>query len=85
MLVINSETITDLDEARENINDLQLRLFRLEKCLDDLSRGLEIAYYTRNFEALEQFRVAAEEHLKDRIEFDHPEDEGDPMKITVIK
>jgi hypothetical protein len=85
MLVINSEDITDLDQARETINELQLRLFRSEKCLDDLSRGLEIAYYTRNFESLEQFRIAAEEQLKDRIEFDHPEDDGDPMKITIVK
>lgn len=85
MEVIDTATITELDAAFEAINDLQLRLFEREKCLDDLARGLEIAYYTRNFDALEQFRVVAEEQLQDRLTVPHPEDDGDPMKIVLIK
>ena len=53
--------------ARELVMDLQIRCHKLENCLDDLSRSVEIAQFTRQYQVTEAFVRDAEELLLDRI------------------
>ena len=53
--------------ARELALELQLRILKLENCLDDLSRSLEIAQYTKQYQVTETFVRDAEVLLKDRL------------------
>ncbi len=83
MQVIDVETVTDIEAAREQIMDLQKRLFRAENCLDDLARSVEIAQCTRQYQVTEVFVNEAMELLKDRIVIDIPESNG--PQITMVE
>jgi hypothetical protein len=47
--------------ARELALNLQLRILKLENCLDDLRRSVEIAQYTKQYQVTETFVRDAEE------------------------
>jgi hypothetical protein len=53
--------------ARELVMDLQIRIHKLENCLDDLSRSVEIAQYSKQYQVTEAFVRDAEELLQDRL------------------
>jgi exonuclease VII small subunit len=53
--------------ARELVLDLQKRILKLENCLDDLSRSVEIAQYSKQYQVTEAFVRDAEELLQDRL------------------
>jgi hypothetical protein len=69
--------------ARELALELQLRILKLENCLDDLSRSLEIAQYTKQYNVTEVFVRDAEELLKDRLIL--PEIPQGDTKIKLIE
>jgi hypothetical protein len=53
--------------ARELALNLQLRILKLENCLDDLSRSVEIAQFTKQYNVTEAFVRDAEDLLADRL------------------
>ena len=53
--------------VRQLALDLQIRMLKLENCLDDLMRSVEIAQYTKQYTATEVFVRDAEELLKERL------------------
>ena len=67
MELINPTEIKKVTEARKIIADLQVRLLAREQALDDLSRAVEIAEITHQFQLVSSFRAAADEQLQDRI------------------
>lgn len=69
--------------ARELVMDLQLRIHKLENCLDDLSRSVEIAQYSKQYQVTEAFVRDAEELLQDRLVL--PELEQGNTKYTLIE
>jgi len=68
MKLIDTEKLRKVTEARKIINDLQTRLLAREQALDDLSRSVEIARFTNQYQLVDSFRQAAEEQLVDRLE-----------------
>jgi hypothetical protein len=69
--------------ARQMVLDLQLRIMKLENCLDDLSRSVEIAQYTHQYQVTETFVRDAEELLQDRLIV--PEIDQSNKKFTLIE
>jgi hypothetical protein len=69
--------------ARELALELQLRILKLENCLDDLSRSLEIAQYTKQYQVTETFVRDAETLLKDRLVL--PETNQSNTKFTLVE
>ena len=69
--------------ARELALKLQLRILKLENCLDDLSRSLEIAQYTKQYQVTETFVRDAEVLLKDRLVL--PETDQSNTKFTLVE
>jgi hypothetical protein len=69
--------------ARELALELQLRILKLENCLDDLSRSVEIAQYTKQYNVTEVFVSDAEELLKDRLVL--PEINQKDTKYTIVE
>jgi hypothetical protein len=69
--------------ARELALELQLRILKLENCLDDLSRSLEIAQYTKQYQVTETFVRDAEVLLKDRLVI--PEADQSNAKFTLVE
>ena len=69
--------------ARELALELQLRILKLENCLDDLSRSLEIAQYTKQYQVTETFVRDAEVLLKDRLVL--PETDQSNTKFTLVE
>jgi hypothetical protein len=69
--------------ARELVLSLQKRILRLENCLDDLSRSVEIAQYSKQYQVTETFVRDAEELLKDRLVL--PELNQKDSKYTLIE
>ena len=67
MELIDPTEIKKIAEARKVIADLQVRLLAREQALDDLSRAVEIAEITHQFQLVTSFRTAADEQLQDRI------------------
>jgi hypothetical protein len=53
--------------VRELALELQLRMIKLENCLDDLSRSVEIAQFTRQYNVTEVFVRDAQDLLVDRV------------------
>ena len=53
--------------ARELALNLQLRILKLENCLDDLSRSVEIAQFTKQYNVTEAFVRDAEALLEDLL------------------
>jgi hypothetical protein len=95
MNVLNSVNTTAVDEkdipalpeptyhnAPEDVPSAIERIMELEMRLEDLSRAVEIAQITRQFEILEGFKSQADECLQSKIVIEQP-DYG-PMKITVL-
>jgi hypothetical protein len=69
--------------ARELALKLQLRMLKLENCLDDLSRSLEIAQFTKQYQVTETFVRDAEALLEDRLVV--PERDQSNTKFTLIE
>ena len=69
--------------ARQMVLDLQLRLLKVESCLDDIARAAEIAQFTRQYDVTNAFCNDAEELLKDRIVL--PELEQGQTKYKIIE
>ena len=72
-----------LKAARELVLELQLRLLKVENCLDDIARAAEIAQFTRQYDVTNAFTRDAEELLKDRLVI--PEDEKQDFKFTLVE
>ena len=69
--------------ARELALKLQLRILKLENCLDDLSRSMEIAQYTKQYQVTETFVRDAEALLADRLVI--PEADQSDTKFTLVE
>ena len=69
--------------ARELALKLQLRILKLENCLDDLSRSVEIAQFTKQYQVTEAFIRDAEALLEDRLVL--PEADQSNAKFTLIE
>lgn len=69
--------------ARQLALDLQIRMLKLENCLDDLMRSVEIAQYTKQYQATEVFVRDAEDLLKERLVL--PEIKQGDTKFTMIE
>lgn len=70
-------------QARELVLKLQQRCYQLENCLDDLSRSVEIAQFTKQYNVTEAFVRDAEALLKDRIVL--PEIDQSNQKFTLVE
>lgn len=68
---------------KELVLDLQARLYKAENCLDDLSRAVEIATFTKQFQVVDAFVRDAEALLEDRITL--PEIEQGDTKYTIVE
>ena len=68
MDLINPKDLKRIGPARAAITTLQERLLACEQALDDLSRAVEIAEVSRQFQIVTSFRQAAEEQLKDKVD-----------------
>lgn len=68
MELIKVDEVTELEQAKELIAELQERLIVREQCLEDLARAVEIAQVSHQFQLVTSFREAAEEQLKDKID-----------------
>lgn len=68
---------------KELVLDLQSRLYKAENCLDDLSRAVEIATFTKQFQVVDAFVRDAEALLEDRITL--PEIEQGDTKYTIVE
>ena len=69
--------------ARQLALDLQIRMLDLENALDDLMRSVEIAQYTKQYQATEVFVRQAEDLLKDRLIV--PEIKQGDTKFTIVE
>lgn len=69
--------------ARELALSLQLRILKLENCLDDLSRSVEIAQFTKQYNVTEAFVRDAEALLEDRLIV--PEIDQSNRKFTLVE
>jgi hypothetical protein len=69
--------------ARELALKLQLRILKLENCLDDLSRSVEIAQFTKQYQVTETFVRDAETLLEDRLVL--PETDQSNTKFTLVE
>ena len=67
MDLINPKDLKRIGPARAAITTLQERLLACEQALEDLSRAVEIAEVTKQYELVSSFRQTAEEQLKDRL------------------
>lgn len=83
MKVIDPSTVTDIDDARKLLTDLQIRLLKAENCLDDLARSVEIAQCTRQYQLTEVFIREATDLLQDRLVIPVPDSNG--PKITMVE
>jgi hypothetical protein len=69
--------------VRQLALDLQLRLLKVENCLDDISRAAEIAQFTRQYDVTNAFCNDANELLKDRLTL--PEIEQGNTKYKIVE
>ena len=69
--------------ARQLALDLQLRLLKVENCLDDIARAAEIAQYTKQYDVTNAFCRDAEELLKERLTI--PEIKQGDNKVTIVE
>lgn len=75
--------VPKLINAPEDLDSAVARIQDLETALDDLSRAVEIAIITKQFNLVEGFRSRAEEMLKTKIVVEHPN--LGPMKIAIVE
>lgn len=83
MDLICSAEVKKIKDARKHIDDLQRRTFRLESLLDDLSRAVEIARFSGQYNVVDVYTREAEEALKDRIVL--PEIDQSNQKYTIVE
>jgi hypothetical protein len=69
--------------ARELALQLQVRILKLETCLEDLSRSVEIAQYSKQYQVTEAFVRDAEELLKDKLKL--PEINQKDTKFKIVE
>ena len=69
--------------ARQLALDMQVRVLKLQNCLDDLMRSVEIAQYTKQYNVTEVFVRDAEELLKDKLTL--PEIKQGDTKFKLIE
>lgn len=69
--------------ARQLALDMQIRVLKLQNCLDDLMRSVEIAQYTKQYNVTEVFVRDAEELLKDKLTL--PEIKQGDTKFKLIE
>lgn len=84
MELIKIDEISELEQAKELLDELQKRLIVREQCLEDLARAVEIAEVTRQFHLVTTFREAAEDQLKDKIDVPMTGANED-LKIQIIE
>ena len=84
MEMINSQTIKSVKLARPVIDDLQLRLLRAEDLLQDLSRAVEIAQYSGQYNLVNGFCESANAHLQDRLERPDSSVTADQQRIVIV-
>jgi hypothetical protein len=84
MQLINSEEVKTIKLARPIIDDLQGRLLTAEDLLQDLSRALEIARYSGQYQLVESFRQSAEDYLTDKLERPDSSVKADQQRIVVV-
>lgn len=83
MELIKTDSIKKIKDARKHIDDLQRRVFRLEYLLDDISRSVEIARFSRQYDVVDVYVREAQEILKDRIVL--PEIDQSNTKYTIVE
>jgi hypothetical protein len=69
--------------ARQLALDMQVRVLKLQNCLDDLMRSVEIAQYTKQYNVTEVFVRDAEELLRDKLTL--PEIKQGDTKFKLIE
>lgn len=84
MDAIKSAEVKTIKSARPIIDELQVRLMRAEDLLQDLSRAVEIAQYSGQYNLVEGFRQAAEEHLQDRLYRPDTSITADQQRIVLV-
>lgn len=68
--------------APATVEEAVQRLLQVEMLLEDLSRAVEIAQITGQFNLVEGFRNSADEYLKNKVQIEQP-DMGD-FKVTIV-
>jgi cell fate (sporulation/competence/biofilm development) regulator YmcA (YheA/YmcA/DUF963 family) len=84
MEMIYSQKVKTIKLARPIIDDLQERLLRAEDLLQDLSRAVEIAQYSGQYQLVDSFRQSAETHLQDRLERPDSSISADQQRIVLV-
>jgi hypothetical protein len=69
--------------VRQLALDLQIRLLKVENCLDDIARAAEIAQFTRQYDVTNAFCNDAQDLLKDRLTL--PEIAQGDTKFKIIE
>ena len=75
--------VPTLVNAPADLDSAVSRIQELETALDDLSRAMEIALITKQFDLVNGFRDSAEEILQTKIIVEHPN--LGPMKIAIVE
>jgi hypothetical protein len=83
MEFIDPDSVKRVAKAREHMLKFQRRIFKLEHLLEDLSRSVEIAQYSRQYNVTDVFTRQATELLADRLTL--PETNQSDTKFTVIE
>jgi hypothetical protein len=83
MEFIDPDSVKRVARAREHLLEFQRRIFKLEHLLEDLSRSVEIAQYSRQYNVTDVFTRQATELLADRLTL--PETNQSDTKFTVIE
>jgi len=85
MEVVDPKTVKGIKNARELILDLQKRLFKCEEVLDDLTRAVEIAVVSGQYQLIHGFLQDAQEALVDRLTLPEPSQEDLDKPFTIIE
>lgn len=85
MEVVDPKTVKGIKNARELILDLQKRLFKCEEVLDDLTRAVEIAVVSGQYQLIHGFLQDAQEALVDRLTLPEPSQEDLDKPVTIIE
>ena len=80
---INPETVKRAKDARKHLMTMQQRIHALENMLDDLTRSVEIAQFSRQYQLTETYVTEAAELLKDRLIL--PEIDQSDFQYTMVE
>jgi hypothetical protein len=80
---INPETVKRAKDARKHLMTMQQRIHALENMLDDLTRSVEIAQFSRQYQLTETYVTEAAELLKDRLVL--PEIDQSDFQYTMVE